>query len=215
LVDPLDVWTSGRTVQCDACGQRWRAVGEGVRPEAETEPQFEPEPQPEFEPQPQTQLEPEPQFEPEPQPVSEPQPLVAEEPSAVGSLGVEAETPDESAVSAPESPGPHEEPTPPVEAGESRRDWHAGLTEAAPPTDLALTREALLRKPPPPQQRLTSSFASPASGASRWLAVVFLVMLAVAAVVMFRDVIVDAFPGLAPLYASMGLLVHPAAAPHG
>jgi predicted Zn finger-like uncharacterized protein len=31
LVDGLKVWTSGRTVQCDACGARWRAVGEGVR----------------------------------------------------------------------------------------------------------------------------------------------------------------------------------------
>lgn len=27
------VWATGRTVQCDSCGQRWRAVGTGVAPE--------------------------------------------------------------------------------------------------------------------------------------------------------------------------------------
>jgi hypothetical protein len=32
LVDDLQVWSSGRTVQCDECGRRWRAAGGGVRP---------------------------------------------------------------------------------------------------------------------------------------------------------------------------------------
>jgi hypothetical protein len=40
-------------------------------------------------------------------------------------------------------------------------------------------------------------------------------MIAVAAFVVFRDVIVAALPGLAPIYAAMGLLVHPVVHPHG
>ena len=32
LVDDLQVWSTGRTVQCDECGRRWRAAGAGVRP---------------------------------------------------------------------------------------------------------------------------------------------------------------------------------------
>jgi hypothetical protein len=47
------------------------------------------------------------------------------------------------------------------------------------------------------------------------MAIAFLVMIALAAVLVFRDVIVSALPGLAPIYAAMGLLVHPAAVPHG
>jgi hypothetical protein len=52
LVDEGLVWTTGRTVQCDSCGQRWRAVGTGVAPEPApedrgpevTDPVVEPEP---------------------------------------------------------------------------------------------------------------------------------------------------------------------------
>jgi hypothetical protein len=33
LVDELEVWASGRTVRCEACGQQWRAEGAGVRPD--------------------------------------------------------------------------------------------------------------------------------------------------------------------------------------
>ena len=42
LVDEGQVWTTGRTVQCDGCGQRWRATGSGVRPEAPATPAPEP-----------------------------------------------------------------------------------------------------------------------------------------------------------------------------
>jgi predicted Zn finger-like uncharacterized protein len=185
LVDPLQVWSGGRNVQCDACGQRWRAVGEGVRPQPEREPE----------------------------PERDSEPLVAEEPSPVEASEVEAESRTEAAAaaSAPDSPGPREEATP-IEAVEPQRDWHAALPDTPPATDLTMTREALMRKAPQP---LTSSFASRSSGAGRWLAVVFLVMIVLAALVMFRDLVVRAFPGLAPIYASMGLLVHPAAAAHG
>ena len=31
LVDDDQLWTTGRTVQCDACGRRWRATGSGER----------------------------------------------------------------------------------------------------------------------------------------------------------------------------------------
>jgi len=183
LVDPLHVWTTGRVVQCDVCGQRWRAVGEGVRPAAE------------------------------PEPPAEPDPPVAHEPDVVSSPEVEAESRDEIAdgMDASESPGLHEEAVT-VEAVEPSRDWHATLAEAQPATEEALTVESPLRKAP---QRLTSSFGSARPGPGRWLAIVFLVMIVLAAAVMFRDVIVEAFPGLAPIYASMGLLVHPAAIPHG
>jgi hypothetical protein len=184
LVDPLDVWGTGRTVQCDACGQRWRAVGEGVRPSVE--------------PQPQADL-----------PL---EPFVAEEPSWAEPAEVEAEPQNDNApdAGAPEVPGDDDRIAPADVAG--RRDWHAAIPETPAETDLSLKREALLRKPP---QRLTSSFGSQGSSAGRWLAVVFLVMIALAALVMFRDLVVEAFPGLAPIYASMGLLVHPAAAAHG
>ncbi len=39
LVDEGLIWTKGRTVQCDCCGQRWRAVGTGVAPEPAPEDQ--------------------------------------------------------------------------------------------------------------------------------------------------------------------------------
>ena len=42
LVDELQVWTTGRTVKCDACGQQWRAVGAGVRPLARPPPDADP-----------------------------------------------------------------------------------------------------------------------------------------------------------------------------
>jgi len=31
LVDDLQVWSTGRTVQCEECGRRWRAAGAGIR----------------------------------------------------------------------------------------------------------------------------------------------------------------------------------------
>jgi predicted Zn finger-like uncharacterized protein len=44
LVDAHQLWTTGRTVQCDACGQRWRATGVGERPAAAREPEQAPKP---------------------------------------------------------------------------------------------------------------------------------------------------------------------------
>lgn len=38
MVDEGLVWSTGRTVQCDSCGQRWRAVGAGVAPPPPPEP---------------------------------------------------------------------------------------------------------------------------------------------------------------------------------
>jgi hypothetical protein len=43
LVDDLQVWASGRTVRCEACGQQWRAVGAGPSQTPEPE-QVAPEP---------------------------------------------------------------------------------------------------------------------------------------------------------------------------
>lgn len=192
LADPLLVWATGRIVQCEACGQRWRAVGEGVRPTPA----------------------------PEPPPPVEPSPEDAVDPVAAGSAEPAA------AVDEPPTAAPVEtietvlRPEPEPEAGsavaEPRLDGHAApapeLAAAPEEEEPMLTREYLFRKPPPPT---TPSFGSSVSGAGPWLAIAFLVLIALAAFVMFRDVIVHALPGLAPMYAAMGLLVHPAAVPHG
>jgi hypothetical protein len=196
LIDPVDVWAAGRTVQCEACGQRWRVGGEGVPPAVE------------------------------------PAPPIEEEPAPVEPPEVETRSQDESsaAANASESPALHEEaaqvevesvetaPAPDAETGAAHADWYAAPAPAPAPApepttdeEPPLTREFLFRRAP---ERLTSSFASPRSGAAGWLAIVFLLVIVLAAAVMFRDVIVQAFPGLAPAYASMGLLVHPTTVPH-
>jgi hypothetical protein len=177
LVDPLQVWTTGRTVECEACGQRWRAAGQGLQPPSG------PELAPEQEPPP------------------------AASPPTGASLDDESE-----ATTSGEAEPIEVRPEPEPDAAQTRPDWHAPLRDAAPAGDAALTGELLFGKPP---RRATASFASPRSGAARWLSLVFLVIIVLAAAVMFRDVIVQAFPGLAPVYASMGLLVHPAVAPRG
>jgi hypothetical protein len=121
----------------------------------------------------------------------------------------------ESAPLAEAAPSP--EPGPPAPA--SGPEWYAGITpapalasEEEASDDQPLTREFLFRKPQAP---LTSSFGSSGSGPGRWLAIAFLIVIVLAAFVMFRDVIIQALPALAPIYAAMGLLVHPVAAPHG
>jgi len=179
LVDPLEVWTTGRTVECEACGQRWRSAGEGVRPA------------------------------PRPEAAREEEPPPVDPPRGKAALD------DDPEATTPGNPDPVESQSSPereLDPAQTRPDWHATLPDTPPVADEALTGESLFRKPP---QRLTSTFASPRPGAARWLAVVFLVIIVLAAVVMFRDVIVQALPGLAPFYASMGLLVHPAVAPRG
>jgi hypothetical protein len=88
LIDAAQVWTTGRTVQCEACGQQWRAVGQGeapsrpVAPPAGTvadtpvpppEPDDPPEPEPEAPPAPA----PEEAAAPEAGPAMEPMPAPA------------------------------------------------------------------------------------------------------------------------------------------
>jgi predicted Zn finger-like uncharacterized protein len=47
LADETRVWSTGRTVECGGCGQRWRAFGGGVDPHASAEgPAQEPPPAP-------------------------------------------------------------------------------------------------------------------------------------------------------------------------
>lgn len=195
LADPLLVWATGRIVQCEACGQRWRAVGEGVRPTPAPEPP--------------------PPVEPSPEDAVDPVAAGSAEPAAADEATVPV---DEPPVAEPVGTGPQPEPEAGSAVAEPSPDWHAA---PAPAPELAaapegeeplLTREYLFRKPPPPT---TPSFGSSVSGAGPWLAIAFLVLIALAAFVMFRDVIVHALPGLAPMYAAMGLLVHPAAVPHG
>ncbi len=89
-------------------------------------------------------------------------------------------------------------------------DWHATPLATSPASDDSLSIPVF--RPPP---RLTTAFGSGPSRAGRWLAIAFLVLIVLFALVVFRDVIVAALPGLAPIYAAMGLLVHPVAAPHG
>jgi len=102
-------------------------------------------------------------------------------------------------------PGPRSEPEP-----DATPDWHAAPLPTPPAADESLSIPVF--RPPP---RLTTGFASGPSRAGRWLAIAFLVLIALFALLVFRDVIVAALPGLAPIYAAMGLLVHPTAAPHG
>jgi hypothetical protein len=62
LIEADQVWTTGRTVRCEACGQEWRAFGQGappappaadvVHPEVQREPAAETEPKPESMPAP-------------------------------------------------------------------------------------------------------------------------------------------------------------------
>ena len=165
LAEPIQVWSTGRTVQCAACGQRWRAVGEGVRP------------------------------------IPEPEPAASAEPSSTDETTPVADTLVESAVLVEEAPpAPLEERVEPAPA-----------PDLAPAADETLNVN--LSRPKP--AGLTASFGSGPSRARRWLAIAFLVVIAVIALLTFRDVIVRALPGLAPIYAAMGLLVHPVAAPHG
>lgn len=167
LADPLQVWATGRTVQCAACGQRWRAVGEGAQPAPQPAPS--------------------PPVEPPPSDDTTPVPAAPAE------------------LAEPVVGGPQADPEPAA----ASPDWHAALPATPPASDNSLSIPVF--RPPP---RLTTAFGSGPSRAGRWLAIVFLVVLAAAAFVMFRDVIVAALPGLAPIYAAMGLLVHPATLPH-
>ena len=72
LVQADQLWTTGRTVQCDACGQQWRAEGTGDRPSPPTPPPPEavPEPAPPAEPPPSPVA---PERDPEPEPAPEPE----------------------------------------------------------------------------------------------------------------------------------------------
>jgi hypothetical protein len=96
------------------------------------------------------------------------------------------------------------------EPGALSPDWHAAQPASPPASDESLSIPVF--RPPP---RLTTSFGSGPFRVGRWLAIAFLVVLALAAFVVFRDVIVAALPGLAPIYAAMGLLVHPVVHRHG
>jgi len=171
LADPAEVWTTGRTVQCGSCGQRWRAVGQGSRPPTGTPP---------------------------PEAASAPTVDTVTEESA-------SDAGEVMAAGAERRP----EPEPAQPAAGSRPDWHAAPPPEPPSAaERRLTGETLFAANPwrPGSRR----GGAPALGA--WLAVVFLVVIAAATLVLFRDVILAAFPGLAPAYAALGLLAHPAAA---
>lgn len=184
LADAIQVWTTGRTVQCEACGQRWRAVGEGARP------------------------------------VPEPEPSAAVEPSPAEAAAFAATSFPVEEAPRPASPEPVE--SAPQARAESPEVAEAGIRDPAPalrasPPDPSPEAGDSLRVnlTKPASSRLATSFGSGPSRAGSWLAITFLVLIVLAALLMFRAVIVHAFPGLAPIYAAMGLLVHPVASPHG
>ncbi len=76
--------------------------------------------------------------------------------------------------------------------------------------DETATAPALFRVPPP---RRRSSYGAGSPKLGLWLALACLVIILVTAAVMFRGPLVEAFPGLAPLYTAVGLPAS-AAAPH-
>ena len=108
----------------------------------------------------------------------------------------------------------HVEPQtdPELSLGELRRDRRTIAAETPPGKDETPSGDLLFRAPP----RRAASSADSRSVFGPWLAAAFAVLVVLGALVLFRDAVVAAFPGLAPAYAAMGLLVYPsAAAPHG
>lgn len=147
-------------------------------------------------------------LEPEAPPAAEPSPRPGA--NAVPDAPVEAPAPTVEAHSPERADQAEAGPRAESEPGAPSTDWHAALSPAPPASDESLSIPVF--RPPP---RLTTAFGSGPSRAGRWLAIAILVVIALFALVVFRDVIVAALPGLAPIYAAMGLLVHPSAAPHG
>ena len=184
LVDEAQVWTTGRTVQCEACGQRWRAAGKGARP---APPPPAPEPDPEPQPEPEAQAPPpsEPEPEPEPEPIVEPP---APRPDHVGPA-----TPD---VEPPVGPVVLEFPS---------------LTPDLSQTPDETAQAPALFRAPAPRRRARYGSGSPKLGL--WLALACVIIILVTAAVMFREAMVEAFPGLAQVYTAIGLPVS-AGSPH-
>jgi hypothetical protein len=126
--------------------------------------------------------------------------------------------PPEEREPAPVATPPDEPPpTASVEIGAEPESHAVSPEPADAPPDAPPVADAPLQVDSPfrPRPRPASSFAADSSGLGRWLPIAFLVIIAMAALIMFRDVIVEALPGLGPVYAAMGLLAHPAIAPHG
>ena len=150
LIDESHVWSTGRTVQCEACGQRWRATGTGEVPIAP----------------------------PPPEPVT---PEPAPEPAAPFPAFAPVETAGGFAKSPPAIVEPDVEP---VVAEEP------------------LVAPSLFRAVP---TRLRPTSSREVSPLGRALAILFIVLVVLAGLVLFRDAIVRAVPGVAPVYKSLGL----------
>jgi hypothetical protein len=194
LVDEAQLWVTGRTVQCDACGQRWRAAGKGVRPAplARPEPDSAPDARPE--PAPESAARPGPQ--PEPEPIIE---VIMEAPAAA-----RAETVLEPVADAAPAPDAYGRTGPLILKFPS-------LSPDAPLTIEETLSPPALFKAPPPRRRSTYGSGSPRLGL--WLALICLLIILVTAAVMFRGALIESFPGLAPLYTSVGLRMT-VASPH-
>ena len=184
LVDADQLWTTGRTVQCDDCGQRWRATGSGER----APPSPEPPPPPE------------PESGPTSEAVSAPADTVAEAvqppPSPPPPEPPTVTLPPKPEPSPVAAPRPAEAEFPPV-PGFTPLEPLPSATPAPPP---AAEAALFLQRP----KRQTETGHGP-PGLGRALAILFLLGMVVAVLVLFQEPIVRAAPGLAPFYSAVGL----------
>jgi len=211
LVDDLEIWSSGRTVRCEACGQQWRAVGEGARPPLAL-PDAAPAEEPEAAAAEANHAPPEP-IQPEPTP-PEPELVTEETPPAAEPAPVDEEP--------PLSP----EPSPPPESV---------LAEAAPPPPSHAEPVAVEPppSPPPPPDPAAAGTESMftmvrrrsrarTSGVGvlwatterrRWVTAAAILIFVLIAAIAFRGAIVRAAPVLSGVYSAMGLSAKPASHP--
>jgi hypothetical protein len=203
LVDEFQVWATGRTVQCDECGERWRAYGQGVRPQpAVREPvgleAFAAEAR---------ELE----SPPAPLPIALPASAAEKEPDF-----------EHDRVSGPAAGEPAEG----VSARDVARSDEAWMTPAPTRFPVVDAPEAVSESPmaePPMFRRAAGREPEPSVFAAGGLRLALIILLVIATfvggLILLREPLVRFQPALAPVFSAMGMPVRaaraaPAAPPH-
>ena len=187
LVDANQLWTTGRTVQCDACGQRWRASGSGAPPAPRAPPPVD------IAPRSSSEIPWEILSATPAEAVAADAPPAEPDPAAEMQAEPEAETKSETIA-----------PTETVAPEESPRLTFTPLDPppAVPPPARAEPEPALFLQKRP-RAATPTAFATP--GVGRALAILVLLATVVVVLVLFHDPIVRAAPALAPIYSALGL----------